>query len=141
MARLMIREVVAVEKIQRVDVTSPRKVYDYLLPHMGDLQQEELRVLLLDSQNRVMRDCLVTIGTLNGSLVSPREVFKTAIKESAASIILIHNHPSGNPKPSVDDKMVTDQMVKAGRLLDIPVIDHIIVGREGYTSFRECGLM
>jgi len=93
------------------------------------------------SLRRLERDVLVTRGILNSSLVHPREVFREAIAERAAAIILVHNHPSGDPTPSADDRAVTAQLVAAGRLLDIPVHDHIIVGRGRYASFAEAGLL
>jgi DNA repair protein RadC len=84
---------------------------------------------------------LVTRGILNGSLVHPREVFREAIAESAAGIIVVHNHPSGNPAPSPEDKAVTIQLVEAGRLLDIPLFDHVIVAGDRFFSFAEAGLL
>ena len=85
------------------------------------------------------RDVLVTRGLLDASLVHPREVFREAIAERAAAVILVHNHPSGDPTPSAEDRAVTAQLVAAGRLLDIPVHDHVIVGRGRYVSFAEAG--
>ena len=84
---------------------------------------------------------VITRGILNASLVHPREVFQAAILAGAAAVILVHNHPSGDPTPSADDRVVTDQLVAAGRLLDVPVHDHVIVGRGRYTSFAEAGLL
>jgi DNA repair protein RadC len=100
-------------------------------------------VILLDAQHRAIHSGLVSItrGVLNSSLVHPREVFRAAIAQPCAAIILVHNHPSGDPTPSAEDQLVTDQLVAAGRLLDIPVHDHIIVGRGRYTSFAEEGLI
>jgi len=87
------------------------------------------------------RDITVTRGLLNSSLVHPREVFREAIAERAAAIILVHNHPSGDPTPSPDDRVVTEQLVQAGKVLDIPVQDHVIIGRGRYISFAEAGLL
>jgi DNA repair protein RadC len=122
-------------------VRSPRDVYAAFAGRLQDLPVEEFHVAVLDSQHRLERDILVTRGILNSSLVHPREVFREAIAERAAAIILVHNHPSGDPTPSPDDRAVTEQMVAAGRLLDIPVHDHVIVGRGRYTSFAEAGLL
>jgi DNA repair protein RadC len=108
---------------------------------LEDLPVEEFHVAALDSQHRLERDITITRGLLNSSLVHPREVFREAIAERAAAVILVHNHPSGDPTPSADDRLVTDQLVAAGRLLDIPVHDHIIIGRGRYTSFAEAGLL
>ncbi len=122
-------------------VRSPRDVVEYFAPRMEDLPVEEFHVAVLDAQHRLERDITVTRGILNSSLVHPREVFREAIAERAAAVILVHNHPSGDPSPSVDDRAVTEQLVAAGRLLDIPVHDHVIIGRGRYTSFAEAGLL
>ena len=105
-----------------------------LMTGMGVLQLEV-------KQHRLERDITVTRGILNSSLVHPREVFREAIAERAAAVILVHNHPSGDPSPSMDDRKVKEQLVAAGQLLDIPVHDHVIIGRGRYTSFAEAGLL
>lgn len=122
-------------------VRSPRDVYLLFASRLEDLPVEEFHVAVLDSQHRLERDVTVTRGILNSSLVHPREVFREAIAERAAAIILVHNHPSGDPAPSADDRAVTEQLAAAGRLLDIPVHDHVIVGRGRYMSFAEAGLL
>ena len=122
-------------------VRSPRDVVAVFAPRLEDLPVEEFHVAVLDAQHRLERDVTVTRGILNSSLVHPREVFREAIAERAASVILVHNHPSGDPMPSPDDRAVTEQLVAAGRLLDIPVHDHVIIGRGRYTSFAEAGLL
>jgi len=96
---------------------------------------------ILRTIHRLERDITVTRGLLNSSLVHPREVFREAIAERAAAIILVHNHPSGDPTPSPDDRVVTEQLVQAGKVLDIPVQDHVIIGRGRYISFAEAGLL
>ena len=120
---------------------TPRDVFDLYRVRLQDLPVEQFHVCALDSQHRMTRDVLVTRGTLNSSLVHPREVFREVIAERAAAVILVHNHPSGDPTPSPDDRAVTEQLVAAGRLLDIPVHDHVIVGRGRYASFAEAGLI
>jgi DNA repair protein RadC len=110
-------------------------------PRLEDLPVEEFHVAVLDAQHRLDRDILVTRGILNSSLVHPREVFREAIAERAAAIVLVHNHPSGDPTPSADDRAITAQLVSAGRLLDIPVADHVVVGRGRYLSFSEAGML
>ena len=120
---------------------APRDVWRAFAPSLEDLPVEEFHVAILDAQHRLSRDVCITRGILNSSLVHPREVFREAIAERAAAIILVHNHPSGDPTPSADDRAVTEQLVAAGRLLDIPVHDHVIVGRGRYLSFAETGLM
>lgn len=119
----------------------PRDVFQIFAPKLEDLPVEEFHVAILDSQHRLERDVTVTRGLLNSSLVHPREVFREAIAENAAAIILVHNHPSGDPTPSGDDKAVTEQLVQAGKLLDIPVQDHVVIGRGRYVSFAEAGLL
>jgi len=122
-------------------VSGPLDVYRLFAPRLEDLPVEEFHVAVLDTQHRLERDVTVTRGLLSASLVHPREVFREAIAERAASIILVHNHPSGDPTPSADDRKVTTQLVAAGRLLDIPVHDHVIIGRGRYASFAESGLL
>ncbi|MDE3172765.1 MAG: DNA repair protein RadC [Gemmatimonadota bacterium] len=122
-------------------IRAPRDVVAVFAPRLEDLPVEEFHVAVLDAQHRLERDVTVTRGILNSSLVHPREVFREAIAERAAALILVHNHPSGDPTPSADDRAVTEQLVAAGRLLDIPVHDHVIIGRGRYTSFAEAGLL
>lgn len=120
---------------------SPAEVHRWCAARMRDLTVEEFHLLVLDSQNRITRDLLITRGILDSSLVHPREVFRAAIAEAAAGVIVVHNHPSGNPLPSGDDRAVTLQLVEAGRILDIPVFDHIVVGGDQYFSFAEAGIL
>jgi DNA repair protein RadC len=107
---------------------------------MRDLAQEEFRVLLLNTQHAVMRELVVTRGTLDTSVVHAREVFRAAIVENAAAVVLVHKHPSGDPTPSPEDREVTRQLAEAGRLVGIPVLDHIVIGDGRYISFVEAGL-
>ena len=122
-------------------IAGPGDVHRYYAPRLRDLAVEEFHVLALGSQSQVLADLLITRGILNSSLVHPREVFRGAIAEAAAGIIVVHNHPSGDPTPSADDRAVTRQLVDAGRLLDVPVYDHVIVGGARYVSFAEAGLL
>jgi len=124
-----------------VPLRGPSDVAAAFAPRLQDLPVEEFHVAILDAQHRLERDVLITRGLLNSSLVHPREVFREAIAERAAAVILVHNHPSGDPTPSAEDRAVTEQLVAAGRLLDIPVHDHIIVGRGRFMSFAEAGLL
>lgn len=126
---------------EALPLRAPRDVWRAFAPTLEDLPVEEFHVAILDAQHRLERDVCVTRGILNSSLVHPREVFREAIAERAAAIILVHNHPSGDPTPSADDRAVTEQMVAAGRLLDIPVHDHVIIGRGRYVSFAETGML
>jgi DNA repair protein RadC len=120
-------------------IRDPADVAALLGPRLRDLPVEEFHLLALDSQARVIRDVLVSRGLLNSSLVHPREVFRSAIAEAAAGIIVAHNHPSGDPTPSPEDRAVTRQLVEAGRLLDLPV--YVIVAGDRFLSFASAGLL
>jgi DNA repair protein RadC len=128
-------------RAEGLPVRAPRDIYAYYGPRLEDLPVEEFHVAVLDAQRRLDRDITISRGILNSSLVHAREVYREAIAERAAAVILVHNHPSGDPTPSSDDRAVTEQLVRAGRLLDIPVQDHVIIGRGRYVSFAEAGLL
>lgn len=121
----------------RQQLASPRAVAEYLLPQFGCRQVEHFGVLLLDTKHRLLRTSVLSIGTLDASIVHPREVFREATAAGAATIVLFHNHPSGDPEPSVDDAELTQRMVAAGVLMGIQVIDHVILADNRYYSFRE----
>ena len=125
----------------KVQVRSPEDVVNRYQSVMRDLKHEIFKVILLDSANHILRDAVVSHGILNSSLAHPREVFRPAILEPAASVILIHNHPSGNPEPSAEDIQITRQIVEAGKVIGIPVHDHVIIAGTKYTSFAERGLI
>ncbi len=125
----------------RRKVRSPEDVVRWYGPLLRDMRREAFRVLLLDGANRILADRTVSEGTLNASLVHPREVFKPAVDHTAASVILLHNHPSGEADPSAEDRAVTAQLAEAGRLMGIPVIDHVIVAGDRYFSFAKEGLI
>jgi DNA repair protein RadC len=116
-------------------------VADHYLPLMRDLRKEVFKVLLLSRANRFIKEVFISEGTLDASIVHPRDVFREALLEPAAGIILIHNHPSGNPSPSEEDLRITKQLVEAGRLLGIKVYDHIILAGESYRSLADEGLI
>lgn len=122
-------------------IRDPEDVVRRFAPRLRDLTVEEFHLLVLDSQSQVVREVLVTRGLLNSSLVHPREVFRPAIAEAAAGIIVVHNHPSGDPTPSAEDRSVTRQLVAAGRLLDIPVYDHVIIAGDRWVSLGAAGLL
>ncbi len=132
-------------KIQRKGfkpiIESAKDVYNYFVDFLKDKKKEYFYVLLLDSKNRIIKEELISVGTLNASLIHPREVFKEAIKNSANAIILVHNHPTGNPEPSERDKEVSEILFKAGELLNIKVLDHIIIGKDFYWSYKEKRIM
>lgn len=121
----------------RPQLASPRAAAEYLLPQFGSRQVEHFGVLLLDTKHRVLRTSVLSIGTLDASIVHPREVFREATAAGAAAIVLFHNHPSGDPEPSVDDAELTQRMMAAGVLMGIQVIDHVILADNRYYSFRE----
>jgi DNA repair protein RadC len=125
----------------RTPLGSPAEVYAAFGPLMEDLKREVFRVALLDAQNGLVRDVVISEGTLSASLVHPREVFKPAILESAASVILLHNHPSGDPTPSREDIRLTRQLVECARLLDLRVHDHVVIGRGRFISLAERGMI
>ena len=135
------RRLLAEDREPGVPVRAPMDVFRWCRPTVRDLVVEEFRLLTLDAQHRITRDVLVTRGTLTSSLVHPREVFRLAIAEAGAGVIVVHNQPSGDPTPTAEDRAVTRQLVEAGRLLDIPVYDHVIVGADRYFSFAEAGLL
>jgi DNA repair protein RadC len=131
------------EIAQRPPVRSPADAVAVLSPIAAIEPAEVFWIIALDTQHRMIGPgpIVITRGILNSSLVHPREVFRAAIVAGAAAILLAHNHPSGDPTPSVDDRAVTDQLVAAGHLLDLPVHDHLIIGANRYTSFAEAGLL
>jgi len=116
-------------------------VASHYLPLMRDLRKEVFKVILLNRANRLIKDVTISEGTLEASIVHPRDVFREALLEPAAGVILIHNHPSGNPSPSEEDLRITKQLVEAGRLLGIKVYDHIILAGESYRSLADEGLI
>ncbi len=120
-------------------IRSPADVQRHFRAQLRDLRRESFHVLLVDGRHRLIRAEEVSIGTLTASLVHPREVFRDAIRSAAAALVLVHNHPSGDPTPSAEDRAVTERLRSAGRLLGIHVLDHVIVSDRGYYSFREAG--
>jgi DNA repair protein RadC len=122
-------------------IREPADVVRLFSGRLRDLQVEEFHLLALDSQSQVLREVLITRGLLNSSLVHPREVFRAAIVEAAAGIIVVHNHPSGDPTPSAEDRAVTRQLAEAGRLLDLPLYDHVIIAADRFVSFATAGLL
>ncbi|RJP68598.1 MAG: JAB domain-containing protein [Ignavibacteriales bacterium] len=118
-------------------ITSPKEVAEFFIPLLIDEVKERFIVVCLNSANKIITYDVISIGNLNTSIVHPREVFKKAIENNSASIILIHNHPSGNAEPSVEDISITKKLVEAGKIMDIQVFDHLIIAGNEYTSFVE----
>lgn len=117
-------------------IISPKEIWNDLKTER-ESKKEHFIVFYLDVRNKVIKKELVSIGTLNANLVHPREVFEPAVRHLAAQIILAHNHPSGDPQPSDDDLVMTNRLIKAGKLMGIEIIDHVIVVKDSYLSFKE----
>lgn len=120
-------------------IHSPIDVQRHFQPRLRDLKREAFHVLLIDGRHRLIREEEVSLGTLTASLVHPREVFRPAVRGAAAALLLVHNHPSGDPTPSAEDRAVSLRLRDAGELLGIQVLDHVIVSHGGFYSFREAG--
>jgi len=120
-------------------IRGPDSIHRHLHPRLRDCEHEHFLVILLDSRHRIVRELTISQGTLTASLVHPREVFRAAVRESAAALVLVHNHPSGDPAPSAEDRLVTRRLCQAGQIVGIRVLDHVIVAERGYFSFCEMG--
>ena len=134
------RRLLLAEHEHRLQIKSPADAAQLLMLEMAHLDQEHLRTILLDTKNRVQTIHTVYIGNLNTSMVRPGEVFKEAVRRNSAALIVVHNHPSGDPTPSPEDVLVTREIVQAGQLLDVNVLDHLLIGQGSYISLRERGL-
>lgn len=122
-------------------VTGPASIVEALKGEIGEKKKEHFKCILLNTRNGIIAVTDISMGTVNASIVHPREVFHDAIRHSATSVVLVHNHPSGNPEPSREDLAITERLVEVGRIVGIDVVDHVILVREGYLSFREKGLI
>lgn len=122
-------------------IRSASDVFAHYYPQLRTLAHERFLILVLDGRHRILKEVTVSQGTLTASLVHPREVFRAALRETAAAIILVHNHPSGDPSPSAEDREITLRLVSAGEILGIKVLDHLVIGEQGFVSFLEAGLM
>lgn len=120
-------------------LSGPDDVADLLMEEMSGLDREHFRAILLDTKNRILGLRTISIGSLNSSVVHAREVFKAAVSESAQAIVLVHNHPSGLPEPSQEDLAVTGRLAEAGRILGIEILDHVVLGTQGFVSLKELG--
>jgi DNA repair protein RadC len=123
------------------DIKNPESVVKAIRASIKDKAKEHFKLILLNPRNKIIRISTISIGTLNASLVHPREVFKDAITHSAASVVLAHNHPSGDPEPSEDDLKITKKLVESGKILGIEVLDHIIIAKNGFKSLANEGLI
>jgi DNA repair protein RadC len=122
-------------------VRCPEDVAGLMIPDMTGLDREHFKAILLDTKNGIIRIVTVAVGSLNAALVHPREIFKAAVAASAAGIIVVHNHPTGNPEPSREDTDLTVRFARCGELMGIDLVDHVIIGGDGFVSMRERGLV
>lgn len=123
------------------DIKDPQSVVRVIRSSIRDKAKEHFKLIILNTRNRITTITDVSTGTLSASLVHPREVFKEAIRHSASSVVLAHNHPSGDPEPSEEDLRITRRLIDAGKIIGIEVLDHIIIGKNSFSSFKERGLM
>jgi DNA repair protein RadC len=120
-------------------IGGPADVFRHFHARLRDASRERFLALLLDGRHRVIREVEISRGTLTASLVHPREVFRPALRDGAAALVVVHNHPSGDPTPSAEDRQVTDRLARAGELLGVRLLDHVVVAEHGYRSLREEG--
>lgn len=135
------RRVDSLAPLDRTAVRTPDDVAALLLPRFRYESRESFVAVLLSTKNHVLKTPVISVGSLNASIVHPRELFREAINASAAAVIVAHNHPSGNPTPSPEDVSLTRKLVEAGKILDIPVLDHVVLGDGKYVSFKEKGIL
>ena len=129
------------QKLPPIQFTTSRVVYEHVLPLFVDLQYESFYIMLLDNSNQLIKTVRISEGGISGTLVDPKKIYKIALDNYTSGMIISHNHPSGNLQPSESDKKLTKKIVEAGKMLDINVIDHLIIGRDGYFSFSDDGIM
>lgn len=132
---------VITDKTDYRHISSPNAVWNLLLPEIACLQKEEFRVLVVNNKNMLLKKSIVSVGTITEAIVHPREVFRDAIRESGSGIIVTHNHPSGSASPSRQDIDTTKRLVEAGKIVGIPLLDHIILTNSSYYSMKENGYM
>lgn len=136
------RRAVTAERMRAISIVrSPEDVASLMMPQMRDLDREHFKAILLNAKNGVLRIVTVAIGSLDAALVHPRELFKAAIAASAARIVLVHNHPTGNPEPSAEDRELTARLARCGEILGIELMDHVVMGDSRWVSLRERGII
>jgi DNA repair protein RadC len=135
------RRVLASQPGERLQIKSPRDAAHLLMPEFSARPVEQFGLLMLDTRHRVIRTAVLTVGSLDGTAVQPREVFRQALMASAAAVVMFHNHPSGDPQPSGEDVELTRRMIAAGQLMGIQVIDHVVLGDGRYCSLKESGYL
>lgn len=122
-------------------IKTTEDIVNYYKPYLRDLKKEVFKVMLLDGRNKIIKDIALSEGSLNSSIVDPKEIIKEAVRESASALVLVHNHPSGESEPSEDDIEITNRLIKVCDLVGLRVLDHIIIGNDNYTSFLDKGLI
>jgi len=132
----IIRRILKAEKKNTTKIGNPLDVFNYF-KEMQFLEQEEARILLLNVKSEIMSERLITRGTISNSLLSPREVFAPAIRSLAKAVVVVHNHPSGDPTPSFDDEKTTEKLADAAKILEVQLVDHVIIGRNDFVSLKE----
>ena len=135
------RRLASAKPLEKVHLGGPKQVADYLMPRLRYAVKEQFVAVFLNTKNRIIGEEIISEGTLTGSLVHPREVFQPAILRHAAAIVVAHNHPSGDPNPSREDRELTAMLYKAGQTLGIPLLDHLVIGDGIYYSFQENGAL
>ncbi len=135
------RRLASFKKHKKPVIKEAKDIAKIFIPEMSSLKKEHFKGIYLNSRKRIIKEETIFIGSLNESVIHPREIFQIALDENAAALILLHNHPSGDPKPSNFDIKITKELVKAGKLLGIKILDHIILGDNSYLSFKEKGLI
>ncbi len=135
------RSVISCREKELRSIRSPEDIAWLMMPEMKGLDREHFKAVLLNTRNGILKIVTVAIGSLNAALVHPREIFKAAVRASAAGIIIVHNHPTGDPEPSREDADLTERFARCGDLMGIDLVDHIIVGDDRYVSMRERGLV
>jgi DNA repair protein RadC len=128
-------------EMKNFDIKDPQSIVKAIRASIKDKAKEHFKLILLNPRNKIIGISTVSVGTLNTSLAHPREIFKEAIIHNAMSVVLAHNHPSGDPEPSEDDLTITKRLTEAGKILGIEVVDHIIIGKNNFCSFKEKGLL
>ena len=135
------RRLSSFKKDKKIKINNAKDIANLFIPEMSSLRKEHLKGIYLDTRRNIIKEETIFVGSLNESVIHPREIFQIALEENAAAIILLHNHPSGNPKPSSFDIEISKELVTAGEVLGIPVLDHIIIGDQKYFSLKEKSLL
>ncbi len=140
-AAVQLAKLILVPRAEQAVIRSPRDIFELMRFEIGMENKEFFYILLLDTKNKVISKELISIGSLNMTIVHPREVFNAAIRQSAASILCIHNHPSGDPTPSQEDIQLTNRLAEAGKIVGIELLDHLVISGSDYVSLKEKGLI